>query len=280
MTRLLSMTAVALLAIGCAKPAEAPAEVTELPRFLFENLDSETGEELVVGIEALEAEWLMHVDLDGNTSDRSITPPVLLPEHLGDIAYPTNVDPQLQVPVATAGRSIHDVQAHIDLQLEENWVCIGGNTTVYSNRTFQSDPDCWSDGTCDRIEVRNEIRKETIVADVWYDMPAMYRTLELSDGRTAMIGRQWLEKQYLADDPDKSWDQVYVLDVWWPMWDDPSQTARAYAVWSSLTSPAPESLYLKLVMDGIPGGYANADAFISGESCDLDRDRPYDRPQD
>ena len=51
-------------------------------------------------------------------------------------------------------------------------------------------------------------------------------------------------------------------------------------MWSSLTSPAPESLYLKLVMDGIPGGYANADAFISGESCDLDRDRPYDRPQD
>lgn len=271
-----------LATAGCRKPpAEAPAELNELSAFLFQHFEDDDTDELVAGIDNLRA-FLDTQDLVGALSGRSYTLTKIEGESLGSLSIPNGASADKQVPVAVAGRSIHaDLRTHRSVAMERNQICIDSSTSKYASRTFTVGADCFLDGDCDRAESVTEVRKENLLAKVWYDSYKNYRLLELEDGTEVMIARSWLDQVWPADGGNNSWDQTFAVDVFIP---DPSQAGtmqRYNGFWSSISvGGIGDDFYATLVRDGIDESYTFADEFASGaiSSCKEDRDRAYDRP--
>lgn len=276
MVRRLLLLALTVAVTGCAKPpVEAPAELGELGLYLFANFGNEDPAELIAGISKMEA-WMDDHDLDGPVQDRAYAMPVLTEDDWGDIRGVSGADPNDQTPLAAFGVSRHDLDANVALQGETNHVCIESNSTKYYGRTFVSEKGCFLDGTCDFLETSNEVRKESLAAKVWYDLFKDYRVVEdEASGRRVLYSRGWIERQFLADGGNNSWDQLFSLEVWIP---DGDRTKRFHAFWSAVTiGSIGDDLYLSQVEAGLDEGYVNADNFIDGELCANDRDRAYDR---
>jgi len=257
---------------------EAPEELGDLTLYLFANFDTE-GDELVAGMDSLEA-FLAGVDMDAELDDRAVTPPRLSPEHWGAVSGDPDAEPGIQVPVTVWRESPHPIASHLDLFIEPNQVCIQDDGTKYYMRSFDTDSSCLVDGSCDRANSTCEVRFENLLASAWLDTFADLRAIPAADGRVRYVIRGWMEERGIADDGESSWDQRFSLDIAIPHPEDPSRTWRFLTSWGSVTIPGVgDDLYATLVTDGIEEIFQNGDAFIEGEPCDNDRDRPYDRNQ-
>ncbi|MBN2799655.1 MAG: hypothetical protein JXX28_10955 [Deltaproteobacteria bacterium] len=276
MNRALVLLPLALTA--CKAPVEAPTEISELSAYMFQYFDNEDADELFAAELVLE-DYLAGLDLTASVNDRAVSLTPLVGESVEGITIPEGVDPNLQIPVAVSGISRHGIDAQVGLILDENQICVASDSVKYAARTFLSDAGCFGDGTCDTLSTMNEVRRETFVAKVWYDTPGDFRRLTLDDGRQVILGRSWLERQFIGDSGDTSWDQSYALDVFI---EDPAasgQTLRFYAMWSSVTIPGlGDDAYAGLVKSGVDEYYENADNMVDGEVCGNDRDRENDRP--
>lgn len=279
--RLLVPVLVLTSSLACKKLDPPPEGLGELTLYLVAHFDDEDSEALAVGTLELEGH-AAGVDLTGDLNARASTNIPLPAESLGGIdPVPAFWDPSVQLPVLMWGESIHGIQPNIDLVGEDNYVCIGSDSTVYSHREFDENLDCFLAGECDRVNTTSEIRKETFLADIWYDQYTDYRRFELEDGRVAMVSRGWIPDKYLADNENRSWDQLLLLDIWVEGAEDPAKTLRFSNLWSSVTIPGVgDDVYVNVVKSGMDEGFQRADQFISGEECDNDRDREYDRPQE
>ena len=279
MKRLMSLAWIAPIALlACTPPVEAPDELSDLTLYLYANFDSESGEELIAGAPNLEA-YFETVDLAADAKDRSVTLPTLTSDDLGGAAAPADADPEAQVPVAVTAKSVNDMDTQLELIADPNQVCIANNGYVYYMRDWDTDPSCFADGSCDRLEAIAEIRYESIIADLWFDEHQHFRRVELDDGRVVVYERSWSDKQFLSDNEMSSWDQRYALNVWIPEEGDTSKTWRFIAFWSSVQIPGiSDDAYANLAVDGIDDGFVNEDAFVAGEDCSNDRDRENDRP--
>jgi len=269
---------VSLFVTGCAgpDPVKAPKEIDELSAYLFANFESETGDELVAGTEELR-KFLKDLDLaNAELDDRTFSMSPLQNDDWGGIEGSPE-DPAMQLPLAVAALSDHDLTANIDLAGNKNHVCIDSNTTVYYDREFDSQKKCFLDGDCDTLRTTNEIRKESVIAKVWYDMYKDYRVITDEDGKeTALISRSWTDKVWMGDNGKNSWDQIYAIDVSIPEGD---QTLRYVVFWSAVTiGGVADDFYVNLVKTGIEEGYLNSDRFVVGKMCANPRDREYDRP--
>ncbi len=279
MTRLALPVLVALSSFACKAPVEAPANLGQASLYAYANFDGEDSEELIAAVVTFE-EYLLSIDLDASTNDRALTLPTLTSEDWGGITGSADADMALQIPVAVSSYSSHGIAANIDLVAEANYVCVESDTTKYAARTYETDIGCFTDGSCDSVEVVQETRKESALADVWYDYHRTYRTVELDDGRQAMFARGWTDQVWFTDNGNGSWDQSYGLDLWLEDADDPSRTLRFTGNWSSVTlSAIGDDLWATLVKNGTDEAFANADDWIAGgEDCKVDRDRENDRP--
>lgn len=276
-----SLSLVSLLLVGCGRaPVEAPESLNELALFLVRNAEGDTLAELDAGLVELESE-LVAIGFDGSTNDRSVTLTALGEADLGGLPTHDGFDPDAQVPVGVVGRSTHDMDAQLRIVEETNHVCIESATTKFYGREFTSDVACFVDRSCDTLSTVNEVRKESILANVWYDLHKDYRWVPMEDGREAMIARSWLAEPFQTDGGGGSWDQTYVFEAWIP--DDSGGVQRWYAMWSSVSlSAINDGAWAALVKDGIDEGYEFADDYLADfadEACRNDRDREYDREQ-
>jgi hypothetical protein len=267
---------VVLALTGCKTAVEAPEGLDAATKSLFTNFEIEDDEILVLSLEVLEAET---ADLDLTSSDvlsRTVAPSFLTHDQLGGVTHPPGTDPNNQVPVQVFGLSIHDHEANLSLSVETNHVCIESNTTKFYGRTVTEGGDCFLDGSCAFLRTENEVRKENILARAWYDMFKDYRTLELSDGRRAILARGWTEEVFLGDNGSNEFAQTFTLETWI---EDQDQSKRSYAMWAEINIGLPDEVMEGTIRDGMNEGFDNADQFLSDDlsACGADRDQEYDR---
>lgn len=273
--RTLLIPVLALAAVACTPPPEAPADLGENSLFMFQHF--EEADHLVAAAAVVEDYLLNDVeDLSGSPSDRAVSPPILTEEYWGGITGPSGISADDQVPVAMPGESIHGMDVALESVFETNHVCIESDTTVYYQRAFLEGEDCFPDD-CAIIRTKNEIRKESFLAKVWYDSYKDFHYVELDDGRMALFARGWIDQSYPGDSGSTSWDQLYTVEAWIPRADDNTKTLRYYAMWSSV-SGIDAGLYRSAVVGGLAEGMENSDAFYSNEECSNDRDAEYERP--
>ncbi len=275
----LPFVALALLA-GCGKaPAEAPKDLAKLGLFLYANFDAEDPAEMNAGLANL-SDYISGEDLDLEPVDLAVTMPILDGNDLGDLSIPDGVDSEAQIPVALAGESAHNLKKNAELALEKNRVCIDSSTTVWSEREFLSDKNCWVDGDCETMETLNEVRKENILANVWYDQYTNYRHFTLEDGTEAFAAKGWIEEQFPGDKGNSSWDQLYSLEVWITHPNSAKKTQRWQSFWSSITvAGLGDDLYASMVRDGIDDAFTFADEFMDGEIVECKNDRDKEKPE-
>ena len=266
-----------LTLLACEPPVEAPEELGDLLLFTFANFTAEEDDYLLATVDGFQ-DYLLGVDMEGSTDDRAVTPPFLTTEDLGGAVAPDGADADLQVNVAVSALSTATLAQTRTLIVDPNQVCISADSSVYYQRTFDTDADCFEDGSCDWLEVSNETRTETILADVWIDTQGEYRMVTTEDDQTVLFGRTWMPAQAVADDGSNSWDQRYTLDLWVPHPTNTGETLRMTTMWSSVSiSGVNEDLYLILVKGGLDEGFENATAFLAGDECANDRDAEYTR---
>ncbi|MEZ4316020.1 MAG: hypothetical protein R3F61_00880 [Myxococcota bacterium] len=275
---MLRTSIVALVLVGCGKPpVEAPEGLNDLARFLTTNFEAEGTEELEAGMLGLDAE-LTALDLEGDVDGRAFTMAPLRPEDLGGMPQHAGYDVEAQIPVAVATRSQHDFASQMRIVQETNHVCIESGTTKFYGRTFDTDVACFVDGSCPTVKTSNEVRKESLLGNIWYDLPKEYRRFTLEDGRNVMVSRGFSPDVYNTDGGGGSFDQTYILEAWI---EDGTKTKRFYSMWSSVTlSAVGDDAWAALVRSGIDEGYGYADDYLADfaeELCREDRDRAYDR---
>ncbi|MEZ4237164.1 MAG: hypothetical protein R3F59_13620 [Myxococcota bacterium] len=266
---------IAAVAAGCAKPPpEAPKELGDLGLFLFKHFEDEDPAEMAVGLQNLKSQ-IKSTDFTADPKDIAVTMPILQGDDLGGLEIPAGISADAQIPIALAGQSVHAIGKQDVLALEPNQVCIESESTVWAHREFLSDTGCFEDGSCDRLEVKQEVRKENFLAKVWFDQYKNYRWFELEDEdgnvTRALVGRSWIDQQFMADGGNNSWDQLFHIDAYI---EDGGKTLRWFSMWSSVTlGGVGDDLYGSLVIDGIGEALVFGDEFIAGnvETCKNDR---------
>jgi hypothetical protein len=209
--------------------------------------------------------------------DRAFSMPPLEESSWGTITGPKGTDAEMQIPIAVVGASSEKLRANRDLMLEKNQVCIESGSTKYYSRSFDEGKDCFASGECEYLLTTNEVRKETALAKVWYDLYKDFRTVVLEDDTEVVYSRSWTEESFLADGGNNTWDQLYTFEAWIP--DGGGTTLRFYVIWSEAhIGGVGDDFYADLVKTGIDEGMLFADRFANGnKDCGNDRDYAPDR---
>ncbi len=270
------MFAISLL-LACEPPVEAPEELGELLLFTYANFNAEEDDYLLATVDGFQ-DYLLGVDMEASSADRAVTPPILTDEDLGGATAPASADSAVQVNVAVSALSNATLSQALSLIVDSNQVCISADSSVYYHRTFDTDADCFEDQTCSTLEVSNETRTESILADVWIDTQGEFRLVTSEDDQTVLFGRTWMPNQAIADDGENTWDQRYSLDLWLPHPTNTGETLRMTTMWSSVTiNNVTDDFYAGLVTSGLDEAFDNAAAFLAGEECKNDRDAEFTR---
>jgi hypothetical protein len=263
---------VLLLSAACKPPADAPQELGELTLFFFENFDTENVADLDVGTLNME-EYIKSLDLDSKIKERAVTLPKLTESNLGTVAPTSGAVLSEQVPVGVSAASKHDFETSLKVVPETNYICLDSVTSKFSERTFESDLDCFMDGSCETLSTTQWVRKESPLGKVWFQLVRDYRRLTLEDGREVMHARTYMEKSFKTDSDKGAWEQNYAYETWIP---DGDQTLRFYALWSSVDlALVGDDGWAVLVKDGIDESMQFTDEFLSGtpfdDYCKVDR---------
>jgi hypothetical protein len=273
---------IVLAAVGCAKkPNVASKELGELGLFLFAHFEDADPAEMAAGLLDLKGQ-VKAQDLSLDPKDLAVSMPILEGDNLGSLSIPDGADASEQIPIALAGESIHPLDDQLITVFEPNQICIESESTTWAQREFLTDTGCFEDGSCNVLEVQQEVRKENVLAKVWFDQYKNYRWFDLEDEEgnlsRALVGRSWIDRVFEADGGGNSWDQLFHIDVFI---EDGDKTARWFSLWSSIdVGGIGDDLYGQLVIDGIAEALLFGDEFIStGGPVTCENDRSLPKPE-
>jgi|GEM_PF-5446961 len=268
MTRpfLISLCALPLL-VGCpAEEAELPPPPDfvgdkDLSLYLFGAFDAEDPVEMQQGVEALDVQ-LSSVDLLGDQSGRRWDGGEMLTEddHGGATIW-ADAQPLDQVIITVAGHSTFGPDAHATLIPMADQTPFESSSSAEYNRTVLGDADAFVAGTSARLETTNEVHRSNAIVNVWYDTPKVFRWIELTDGRNALVARAWLEEPFVGENGNNTLEQFQALEVRIP---DPDGGAVLYTtIWGDLKPPLGDVLVGNVTANGIDEGWEKTDAFLA-----------------
>ncbi len=269
-THLLVLGSLSLLVAGCPAggsddPLPTPDFVgdADLNLYLFGHFDAEDPLEMQQGVEALE-EQLSAIDLTGDQDGRRWNDGELLTEeHWGGATYWADAQPLDQVVVTVAGHSAFGPADHASLIPIADQTPFESSSSAAYNRTVIGDSDCFVAGTCDRVETMNEVHRSNAIVNIWYDTPKVFRWVELSDGRQALVARAWLEEPFEGESGNNRLEQFTALEV---RIADPDGGAILYTtIWGDLKPPLGDAIVQNITANGIDEGWEKTDDFLTNQ---------------
>ncbi|MEO0600196.1 MAG: hypothetical protein AAF211_02100 [Myxococcota bacterium] len=258
---------------ACRELPEAPLELGELGRFLFDRFDDDDSAELEAGLTNLVVR-LRAEDFTLDAADRAVAMPVLGPEVLGALSLPEGTTSEDQVGVAVSGVSTFPLEEQRRLVVDPVQTCVESAATTWAGRTFDSDPDCFF-ASCDRLVTGNAVRRESLLARVWYDQPKIYRAFTLEgDDVDVVLGRAHIDRVFESDGGGNAWRQLFQLDAFVR---DGDRTLRWFASWTEIeVLGLSDDLLANLVVSGVEEALQFGDEILAGgeSRCPHDRDAP------
>ena len=156
-------------------PVDAPEEIGELGRFLFEHFADEDARALEAGLANLAAH-LDTQDMSVDPSDRSLTMPFLPAERLGGLTVPEGTAVEEQIGLAVSGVSAFPIDDQVAIMVDPVQTCLESNITEWAGRTFLSDEGCFESGDCDELQTVTATKRSfSVFLNVWYDQFKTYR---------------------------------------------------------------------------------------------------------
>ncbi len=220
-----------LLASGCVRP-EAPTDLGDLALFVFAEAEGDA-ELLAEGLDNF-GDVLVGLDLTGPRGDRTFVTPLYEPTVE---PIPEDVRWENQNPVGGAGLSAFPILDTVQTIRLADQRPVQSQSSVRYDREFIGDPECFIARECDTLEVLNHITKESTISSLPYNLPIVYRWIELADGRLAYFARGWVHERSPGAEEGHWFDQNYHSEIWIENPENPSETLRWINVWSSVTIP-------------------------------------------
>ena len=243
------LSALSVLAVGCAAPPDAPDKLEELAAFLFDHTADDDPAELEAGVANLDT-WLeanMEEAREGYTVSRLSSKAI---EGVG--VDPTHSDGLVGAAVAT--RLPRGTKAVAKALVKADPTEVYPDTyTVYERDWIEGD-DCFVSRDCDLAALRaHTVSAYPMNLEVTSDFKAEYRWVE-TDGGMALVQRTWLRK---PAEVSKDWVAVpaqFFLSVNLPHKGD---TLRLQTTWIAAElgdTPVPEATALNMVIDSMITG--------------------------
>lgn len=209
------------LAMGACRPSvEAPTSFSTPMVGSFVSVLAEP-EVLAPLIRELEAEIYRNVEVDASgTLDRSIEPGGLTEADVAHLTPRPDRDPALNLPIAVAWPSPHEVDDHARIPLvPEQAGDLEPSSPDHFNREFLAGDDCWLDKSCVLNTFQDLTKVYGIVPPITYAFYKDFRWIDLSEDDTprwAFVACSWDDDSY-SDENDKNtlW-QSYTLELWIP----------------------------------------------------------------
>ncbi len=217
MHRLLPLAATVVAVTACAPPPEAPAELSDLSRYLVREFDADDERVMAAGIANLEV-VLADVDLQAPRADRSFLPADLTDDDVADLDRP-DVAIDGCLPVALAGRSEHDVGWFGRFTLVVDQSPAEPSAASYTREFLAPDePECFGEADCDLMETVNDIRRSNALYTVDFELLKDFRWIDVvhdgePTGRRALVSRSWIEESAPGVNDQNIIVQTYTLDV-------------------------------------------------------------------
>ncbi len=251
--------ALALLALACKPPPEAPAELDELAGYIYGHHADEDPAAMQAGLEALttwlEQNWAEAEDgyvisaLDEATVDG-----------VDDVDRATENMIGLAVPTASVYSVDQAVYSMVGVMCDEVYPDM---FVEYERDTF-GDTDCFLDRDCDRLEAREFMESHfalgvVSIAQSYND----YLWVEL-EGGWAMVQRNWLEQPPEVSGPLASYievDEQFYLNLFLPADDG---FWRLQATWMIFSQDGvPEDAAMNMAVSNMTGNSETLDAYLA-----------------
>jgi hypothetical protein len=186
---------IALGLLGCKRPPEAPAELSELCSYVFEHMGDEDDEALAAGVENLAA-WFSANGLEDpeegfEVSQISVETAYALPDiDLSELSQEEFAEGLVGAAVVNQhGHSLDDLAFAI---VEADQELVFPDDYKEFERTWLSDMDCFMDHSCELVEALNYSEASYAgILNVKSENHAQWRWVE-TENRAALVHRAWL----------------------------------------------------------------------------------------
>ncbi len=226
--------ALLLLAVGCRPPLpEAPTKMDDLIHFFHQNVDSPDPLHVGAGAENLDAWFDASPAVEDGWASGAVSD--LSEDEVGLLAEMTWApDPTLAVGVYIATVVDCSLDQMMEIYLEPDQLSLfPGNYDAYE-RFFDSDPDCFADGTCDLVEWHSEVEDSIVGLSMAYGLVTDMRRFEYEDddgeATQVVLGRNYMPAPAEESVAAGGFEQSYHIEAYVPR--GAGQTLHLYGLWN------------------------------------------------
>jgi hypothetical protein len=222
--------ALAIVVLGCKPPDPAPTELDELGHFFLAQVHEQEHERIVEGAANLIAWYEASGLAGGGPVGGTLTDLVQAEVDVLD-ELDWSPDPEPCAGVYAVSELSCDLDAAAAISLEPNQLEVfEGNYESY-DRSFDSDPDCYVDGTCDAVDWTSIIGDNFVLSyDMTYEVVVKLRRSRDEQGEPAvMLVRSIMPHEAEEDVNVGGFEQSYHIEAYVP---HDSGTLHLYGMWS------------------------------------------------
>jgi len=211
-----SLPVLVLLVVGCKPPDPAPTELDDLVHFFLAQVDDQEHERILEGADNLEA-WFDASGLAGGGPAGGTLSDLSQAEvdTLGELSW--SPDPEPCAGVYAVSELSCDLDTAVAISLEPNQLEVFVDNYKAYDRTWDSEPECYVDGSCDGVDWTSLIEDNFVgsYGEMSYEMVVKLRRSRDEDGAPrAMLIRSVMPDVATEDVGIGGFEQSYHVEVY------------------------------------------------------------------